>query len=108
MPQEPTVKPAVSFLEGQNLSRYAKDAFGHHHPNYNPGKLAAAVCAANGWSAAGVRFYTGVTEAKHRRSGMVTGRVGCRQCITVTSRRLRHRIERITLQNGTRYQVPWS
>ena len=30
---EPEFKRAVSFLDGQNLLRHAKDAFGHHHPN---------------------------------------------------------------------------
>ena len=65
MPQEPTVKRAVSFFDGQNLFRHAKDAFGHHHPNYDPGKLAVAVCDANGWSETGVHFYTGVPEAEH-------------------------------------------
>ena len=30
MPQEPTVKRAVSFFDGQNLFRHAKNAFGHH------------------------------------------------------------------------------
>ena len=53
MPQEPTVKRAVSFFDSQNLFRHAKDAFGHHHPNYDPGKPATAVCDANGWTATG-------------------------------------------------------
>ena len=51
---------AVSFIGGQNLFRHAKDAFGHHYPNYDPIKLAAAVCAAKGWVAARVCSYTGV------------------------------------------------
>ena len=63
MPEEPRTKRAVSFVDGQNLYRHAKDAFGHHHPNYDPVRLAAAVCVANGWVAAGVRFYTGVPDA---------------------------------------------
>ena len=29
MPREPTTKRAVSFIDGQNLFRHAKDAFGH-------------------------------------------------------------------------------
>ena len=29
MPREPDVKRAVSFIDGQNLFRHAKDAFGH-------------------------------------------------------------------------------
>ena len=60
MPAEPDIKRAVSFIDGQNLYRHAKDAFGHHHPNYDPRKLADAVCADRGWVNHGVRFYTGI------------------------------------------------
>ena len=49
MPQEPKLKRAVSFIDGQNLFRHAKDAFGHHHPNYDPVRLTEAVCIAKGW-----------------------------------------------------------
>ena len=54
MPADPDIKRAVSFIDGQNLYRHAKDAFGHHHPNYDPSKLADAVCADHGWVNAGV------------------------------------------------------
>ncbi len=63
MPAEPDIKRAVSFIDGQNLYRHAKDAFGHHHPNYDPRKLADAVCADYGWVNHGVQFYTGVPSA---------------------------------------------
>jgi uncharacterized LabA/DUF88 family protein len=56
---EPAVKRAVSFFDGQNLYQRAMKAFGYYHPNYDPIKLADAVCAANGWERRGVRFYTG-------------------------------------------------
>ena len=49
MPAEPEVKRAISFIDGQNLYRHAKDAFDHHHPNYDPRKLADAVCADRSW-----------------------------------------------------------
>src|ERR1700688_4737420 len=103
---EPAVKRAVAFFDGQNLYRHAKEAFGHHHPNYDPKKLFAAVCAAHeGWRESGVRFYTGTpsiekTEMWHgywsnrllsmRRSG-----------ILVTSRPIRYRVEPITLEDGS-------
>ena len=32
MPDEPRIKRAVSFIDGQNLCRHVKDAFGHHLP----------------------------------------------------------------------------
>ena len=60
MPAEPDIKRAVSFIDGQNLYRHAKDAFGHHHPNYDPFKLADTVCADRGWANQGVRFNTGI------------------------------------------------
>ncbi len=110
MPMEPESKRAVSFIDGQNLFRHAMDAFGHHHPNYDPAKLAAAVCAANGWLHVGVRFYTGVPDAD--RSPMWHGywmrRLTAmrRAGIVVTSRRLRYRIERIRLADGATHDVP--
>ena len=39
---------AMSFVDGQNLFRHAKSAFGHHHPNYDLEKLHRAVCCAFG------------------------------------------------------------
>ena len=63
MTTEPTDKRAVAFIDGQNLYRHAKEAFGHHVPNYDPHKLHNAVCAAKGWSPHGVRFYTGTPSA---------------------------------------------
>ena len=62
MPPEPKTKRAVSFIDGQNLFRHAKDAFGHHHPNYDPLLLAEAVCARQGWFSQQVRFYTGLAR----------------------------------------------
>jgi hypothetical protein len=40
MPAEPDIQRAVLFIDGQNLYRHANDAFGHHHPNYDPRRLA--------------------------------------------------------------------
>ena len=53
-------KYAMAFFDGQNLFRHAKDAFGHHHPNFDPIKLHKMVCASKGWAPNLVRFYTGV------------------------------------------------
>ena len=102
---EPRVKRAVSFIDGQNLYRHAKSAFGHHHPNYDPIKLSEAVCAANDWTSCGVRFYTG-TPALDRspmwhgyweRRMLAMRRAG----IEVFSRPIRYRTENILLPDGS-------
>jgi uncharacterized LabA/DUF88 family protein len=61
---EPAKLYAMAFIDGQNLYRHAKDAFGHHHPNFDPIKLHTAVCKAKGWTSNLVRFYTGVPDPK--------------------------------------------
>ena len=95
---------AVSFVDGQNLYRRAKDAFGHYHPNYDPIKLSEAVCAACGWTSTGVRFYTGTLAAD--RSPMWHGYWGtplachasCRDSVVL--RPIRYRTKTIRLPNG--------
>jgi uncharacterized LabA/DUF88 family protein len=63
MSVEPTVKRAVAFFDGQNLFHAVKKAFGYKYPNYDPAKLAKAVCAMKGWALKQARFYTGVPSA---------------------------------------------
>ncbi len=60
VPEEPSIKRAVSFYDGQNLYHHAKSAFSHFHPNYDPVKLFNAVCQQRGWEPSVIRFYTGV------------------------------------------------
>jgi uncharacterized LabA/DUF88 family protein len=102
--EEPGDKRAVAFIDGQNLYRHAKEAFGHFHPNYDPKKLAEAVCAAHGWTLRGVRFYTGIPSAledpmwhaywSNRQLAM--SRAG----VLVTARPLRYHEETIDLGEG--------
>lgn len=40
MRQEPDIKRAVAFFDGQNLFHSAKRAFGYTFPNYDPVLLA--------------------------------------------------------------------
>jgi len=107
----PAAKKAVWLFDGQNLFRHAKDAFGYHHPNDDPAKLAKAkaACSSKGSSVAGVQFCTCVPELEHsamwhhdwtRRLTVMH-----RAAISVTSRRLRHRLETINLDDGTEKQV---
>ena len=98
------MKRAFSFIDGQNLYRHAKDAFGHYHPNYDPIKLSEAVCAANGWKSCGVRFYTGTPAANRspmwhgywERRLLAMRRAG----ITVYSRPIQYRTTTVRLPNG--------
>lgn len=53
----------MAFIDGQNLFQHAKEAFGHFHPNYDPVKLHAHVCAKQGWTPNLVRFYSGIPTA---------------------------------------------
>jgi len=107
---EPEIKRAVSFIDGQNLFRHAKDAFGYHHPNYDPVKLADAVCGASGWVNRGVRFYTGVPS--QNRSAMWNGywnrrlTAMTRAGIAVVARPLRYRIEQVRLADGSIHDIP--
>lgn len=106
---EPDIKRAVAFFDGQNLYRHAMEAFGHHHPNYDPQKLFSAVCKASGWRDFGVRFYTGTPSAqkselwhKYWSNRLLAMR---RSGILVTSRPLRYRSTEIPLTDGTTIQV---
>ncbi len=95
MLQEPAVKRVVAFFDGQNLFHAAKTAFGYTFPNYDPLKLAAAVCESRGWSLVQTRFYTGVPSAEDSkrwhdfwsRKLLVMTRAG----VCVYSRSLRYR-----------------
>ena len=106
---EPSVKRAVSFFDGQNLFHHAKAAFGYTHPNYDPRKLADAVCSVHGWENRGVRFYTGVPDRDRdpewydywqlRSLGM--RRAG----VTVIARPLRYRTESRNLPGGAKQEI---
>ncbi len=63
MRPEPPVKRAIAFIDGQNLFHSARQAFGYTYPNYDPARLAHALCARQGWQCDGVRFYTGIPDA---------------------------------------------
>jgi uncharacterized LabA/DUF88 family protein len=94
----------MAFFDGQNLYQHAKDAFGHHHPNYDPVKLHHAVCAAKGWRPTMTRFYTGVPSPAESpmwasywsNRVLAMKRVG----IHVTTRPIRYRKETIIESDG--------
>ncbi|MVB00184.1 NYN domain-containing protein [Nitratireductor sp. CAU 1489] len=106
MADEPQIKHAMAFIDGQNLYQHAKDAFGHHHPNYDPIKLHDAVCALHGWKPNLVRFYTGVPSALETPmwAGYWANRVlqMKRAGIHVTTRPLRYRKEEVAGGDGAK------
>ena len=59
---EPVTKRVLGFVDGQNVFYAAKQAFGYSYPNYDPKRLTEVVAAAQGWTALGTRFYTGVPD----------------------------------------------
>ena len=95
---------AISFIDGQNLYRHAKAAFGHHHPNYDPIKLADAVCSELGFLQHMVRFYTGFPrrEIDPFWHGYWANRFRAmsRSGIHVIERRLSYHTESIELPGG--------
>ena len=105
LPVEPTLKRAVTFIDGQNLYWAAKEAFGYYYPNYDVLKLSKAVCKAHGWNLAQVRFYTGVPDKSDHAMWnrfwigklAVMGRAG----VVVFSRPLRYRNDSVKLPDGS-------
>ena len=95
----------MAFIDGQNLYQHAKDAFGHHHPNYDPIKLHEAVCTLNGWTPNLVRFYTGIPSAAESPmwAGYWANRIlqMKRAGVLVTTRPLRYRKSEIEQPDGS-------
>ena len=109
MPDEPDIKRAVAFYDGQNLYHHAKSAFGHHHPNYHTINLFEAICAKNGWTNHGIRFYTGTPDSQHDElwHGYWAKRLLAmrRAGILVTQRPLRYYTHEIIGPDGTAARV---
>lgn len=62
-----SVQRAVAFIDGQNLYRAVKTAFGYDLPNYDVRKLSQAICDSRGWWLVGVNFYTGIPSVDDDR-----------------------------------------
>jgi uncharacterized LabA/DUF88 family protein len=101
---------AIAFIDGQNLYRSAKDAFGYTFPNFDPQALAASICTAQGWTLAETRFYTGVPDAaddafwNHFWTAKL-GQMGRHQGVHVFSRPLRYRNKTFSLPDGSSHTV---
>ncbi len=109
MADEPEIKRAVAFYDGQNLYRHAKEAFGHHHPNYHTINLFNAICEARVWENYGVRFYTGTPDFQHSElwNGYWNNRLLSmrRAGILVTRRPIRYHTDEIELPDGSIHTV---
>ena len=107
MASEPAEKRAIAFFDGQNLYHTARNAFGYTYPNYDPLKLAQAICHSQGWRLQQTFFYTGVPDTadnafwhhfwEKKLAGL--GRRG----VAVYSRSLRYRNKTLKLADGTEY-----
>jgi uncharacterized LabA/DUF88 family protein len=98
---------AVAFIDGQNLFKSVKECFGYTYPNYDVVALTAAVCAAAGWTAREVRFYTGIpSTAQHRDlNGFWSAKFAAmgRQGVKIFWRHLKTRDKTIVLPDGSRH-----
>jgi uncharacterized LabA/DUF88 family protein len=107
MATEPTIKRAVAFVDGQNLFYGTKHASGYTFPNYDVVSLANAVCHAQNWMLAQVRFYTGVPDAMDEPvwNHFWTSKLAQmgRQNVFVFSRALRYRNQTVRLPNGQKH-----
>ncbi len=105
MPDEPAVKRAVVFIDGQNLFHSAKEAFGYRWPNYDIGQLARTICNQQGWQCSNIQFYTGVPEASdnafwnHFWNAKLAA-MGTRG-VKVFRRALRYRNQTVSLPSGS-------
>ena len=107
MPEEHPSQRAIAFVDGQNLFYAARDAFGYTYPNYDPLKLAQAVCGTKQWRLAQVRFYTGVPAAHDnpRWNAFWTAKLMQmgRRGVWTYSRTLRYRDNTVRLPDGTKF-----
>jgi uncharacterized LabA/DUF88 family protein len=109
VPLEPATKRAIAFVDGQNLFRAAKQAFGYTYPNYEVADLASAVARDRAWNLLGSHFYTGVPDALDDAawSQFWTAKLlqMSRQGVQTFSRALRYRNKVVRLADGTQQTV---
>lgn len=105
MPPEPTVKRAVTFVDGQNLFHAVREAFGYTYPNYDVAGLSRTICDGQGWTLHQTRFYTGIPDPTDNSfwNSFWAAKLGVmgRQGIHVFSRPLRYRNRIVRLPDGT-------
>lgn len=104
MRAEPRLKRAIAFIDAQNLFHAAKEAFGYRYPNFDPLKLARAVCEGYGWSLEETRLYTGVPARGDDRfwNHFWTAKLAQlgREGVVTYARALRYRNQTVRLPGG--------
>lgn len=102
---EPPTKRAFAFIDGQNLFKAAKEAFGYTFPNYSIPALPLKVCRDYGWELKKVKFYTGVPDrfdSPHWNYFWAAKLLHMsRQGVEVFTRSLRYRNKFARLNDGT-------
>ncbi len=105
MPQEPSIKSAIAFIDGQNLFHAVNECFGYRYPNFDLKKLVETVANENGFKVKEIRFYTGIPDARKDEfwhkfwSSKMVG-MG-RDKILLFTRPLKYRTEYISHDDGT-------
>lgn len=106
---EPALKRAVAFVDGQNLFRHTKEAFGYHFPNFDIEKLSTTIARAENWNLQAIYFYTGMPDraADPGRNEFWTKKLAMmgRQGIKIYTRPLRYRNKSVKLQDGSVHTV---
>lgn len=107
MPNIPSLKRAVAFIDGQNLFHAVRESFGYSYPNYDVSALAKAICKAQGWNIIQVRFYTGIPapsdDSFWHQFWSAKLRVMSWREVVVFSRSLRYRNKTVKLPDGTKH-----
>lgn len=102
---EPALKRVIAFVDGQNLFRHVKEAFGYDFPNFDINKLVNAIVSAENWNLQLTHFYTGMPDGNTdpKRNAFWTRKLAVmgRQGIKVYTRPLRYRNKSIRLADKT-------
>lgn len=101
---EPNVKRAAIYVDGQNLFNAAKEAFGYAYPNFHIRSLSETVCQARQWLLSSIHFYTGIPDSsidpeRHHFWVAKLAAMGTRG-IRTFSRPLRYSNQLVQLPNG--------
>ncbi|MBI2502522.1 MAG: NYN domain-containing protein [Candidatus Latescibacteria bacterium] len=107
MTDEPSIKRAKVYIDGQNLFHGIREAFGYTYPNYDVLRLSSLICERHGWQLLQTHFYTGIPDPSdnpfwhHFWTAKLAsmGRLG----IKVFSRPLRYRNQAVKLPDGSTY-----